>query len=148
MSCLRRSRSQASSANRVSEHVKVLGVLWLVYGAFVVLGAIGMILPGLTGIRPGLTPLGAAGLVIIMIGATVINIRKQLSRTTAPRPPPAARTGPPAPPGAGPPVPVRIGYRSFDRQWVLPDARLMDMPRRDLWAARIPGQVFTIEQYS
>jgi uncharacterized membrane protein YfcA len=27
-----------------------------------------------TGIKPGLTPLGAAGLVIIMIGATVVNI--------------------------------------------------------------------------
>ena len=38
------------------------------------LGAIAMILPGLTGIRPGLTPLGAGGLVIIMIGATVVNI--------------------------------------------------------------------------
>ena len=33
-----------------------------------------MILPGLTGIKPGLTPLGATGLVIIMIGATVINL--------------------------------------------------------------------------
>jgi hypothetical protein len=46
------------------------------------------------------------------------------------------------------PVPVRVGYRSFDRQWVLPDARLMDMPRRDLWAARVPGQVFIIEQHA
>ena len=36
-----------------------------------VLGAIGLILPGLLRIRPGLTPLAAAGLVIIMIGATV-----------------------------------------------------------------------------
>ena len=36
-----------------------------------VLGALGLILPGLLGIRPGLTPLAAAGLVIIMIGATV-----------------------------------------------------------------------------
>jgi uncharacterized membrane protein YphA (DoxX/SURF4 family) len=35
------------------------------------LGAIGLILPGLLRIRPGLTPLAAAGLVIIMIGATV-----------------------------------------------------------------------------
>ena len=43
-------------------------------GVCEVVGAIGMILPGLTGIRPGLTSLGAAGLVIIMIGATVINI--------------------------------------------------------------------------
>jgi predicted helicase len=45
------------------------------------------------------------------------------------------------------PAPVRVGYRALDRQWVLPDARLMDMPRRDLWAARIPGQVFVIEQH-
>ena len=43
-------------------------------GVCEVLGAIGMILPGLTGIKPGLTPLGAAGLVIIMIGATVVNV--------------------------------------------------------------------------
>jgi len=39
-----------------------------------VLGAIGLILPGLLRIRPGLTPLAAAGLVIIMIGATVTSL--------------------------------------------------------------------------
>ena len=39
-----------------------------------VLGALGLILPGLTRIRPGLTPLAAAGLVIIMIGATVVTL--------------------------------------------------------------------------
>ncbi|HEU0115826.1 MAG TPA: DoxX family protein, partial [Thermomicrobiales bacterium] len=38
-----------------------------------VLGAFGMILPGVFKIRPGLTPLAAAGLVLIMIGATAIN---------------------------------------------------------------------------
>jgi hypothetical protein len=43
-------------------------------GAAEVLGALGLILPGLLGIRPGLTPLAAAGLVIIMIGATVITL--------------------------------------------------------------------------
>jgi hypothetical protein len=36
------------------------------------LGAIGLILPGLLKIRPALTPVSAAGLVIIMIGATVV----------------------------------------------------------------------------
>src|SRR5918993_2606332 len=41
-------------------------------GVAEVLGAIGLILPGLLGIRPGLTPLAACGLVIIMIGATVL----------------------------------------------------------------------------
>jgi hypothetical protein len=39
-----------------------------------VLGALGLILPGLLGIRPGLTPLAAAGLVIIMIGATAVTL--------------------------------------------------------------------------
>jgi uncharacterized membrane protein YphA (DoxX/SURF4 family) len=43
-------------------------------GVAEVLGAIGLILPGLLGIRPGLTPLAAAGLVIIMIGATGLNL--------------------------------------------------------------------------
>ena len=37
-----------------------------------VLGALGLILPGLLRIRPGLTPLAAAGLVTIMMGATVL----------------------------------------------------------------------------
>jgi len=37
-------------------------------------GAIGLILPWLLRIRPVLTPLAAAGLVIIMIGATVITL--------------------------------------------------------------------------
>jgi hypothetical protein len=43
-------------------------------GVAEVLGALGLLLPGLLGIRPGLTPLAAAGLVIIMIGATVITL--------------------------------------------------------------------------
>jgi DoxX-like protein len=38
------------------------------------LGALGLILPGLLRIRQGLTPLAAAGLVIIMIGATALTL--------------------------------------------------------------------------
>ncbi|NUO94650.1 MAG: DoxX family protein [Gemmatimonadaceae bacterium] len=38
------------------------------------LGGLGLILPGLTRVRTGLTPLAAAGLTIIMIGATVVSI--------------------------------------------------------------------------
>jgi hypothetical protein len=41
-------------------------------GVAEVLGAIGLVLPGLLGIRPSLTPLAAVGLLIIMIGATVL----------------------------------------------------------------------------
>jgi uncharacterized membrane protein YphA (DoxX/SURF4 family) len=44
-------------------------------GVFEVLGALGLILPGLLRIRPGLTPLAAAGLVIIMIGATALTFK-------------------------------------------------------------------------
>jgi uncharacterized membrane protein YphA (DoxX/SURF4 family) len=43
-------------------------------GVAEILGGLGLILPGLLRIRPGLTPLAAAGLVIIMIGATVITL--------------------------------------------------------------------------
>jgi uncharacterized membrane protein YphA (DoxX/SURF4 family) len=43
-------------------------------GVCEVLGAIGLILPWLFGIRPGLTSLAAAGLVIIMIGAVVVTL--------------------------------------------------------------------------
>src|SRR5262245_28021276 len=43
-------------------------------GVCELLGAIGVIVPWLTGIRPGLTPLAAGGLVVIMIGATAVNL--------------------------------------------------------------------------
>ena len=43
-------------------------------GAAEVLGAIGLILPGLLRIRMVLTPLAACGLFVIMIGATVYTL--------------------------------------------------------------------------
>jgi hypothetical protein len=43
-------------------------------GVAEMLGAIGLILPAWLRIKPGLTPLAAAGLVIIMIGAVVITL--------------------------------------------------------------------------
>lgn len=44
-------------------------------GSMEVLGALGLILPSALRIRPGLTPLAAAGLVVIMIGATVVTYK-------------------------------------------------------------------------
>jgi uncharacterized membrane protein YphA (DoxX/SURF4 family) len=41
-------------------------------GTCEVAGALGMLLPGLLRIRAGLTPLAAAGLVVLMVGATVL----------------------------------------------------------------------------
>ena len=46
-------------------------------GVCEVTGAVGLILPGLLRIRTGLTPLAAAGLVIIMIGATLVTVATQ-----------------------------------------------------------------------
>ena len=49
--------------------LKTLGVLE-------VLGGVGVVLPWLTGILPWLTPLAAAGLAIIMIGATYVRFKR------------------------------------------------------------------------
>ncbi|WP_141388368.1 type ISP restriction/modification enzyme [Microbacterium maritypicum] len=43
---------------------------------------------------------------------------------------------------------ARITYRSFDRQYVVADARLIHDPRRPLWQAQVPGQVYVVEQHS
>lgn len=48
--------------------VRVIGVLE-------VLGAIGLILPAVTGILPWLTPVAAIGLVLTMIGAMIVHVR-------------------------------------------------------------------------
>ena len=48
--------------------------LILFIGVAEVLGGLGLILPGLLRIRPGLTPLAAAGLVLITIGATAYQL--------------------------------------------------------------------------
>lgn len=44
-------------------------------GVAEILGGLGLILPRLLRIKPALTPLAAAGLVIIMIGATVVTAK-------------------------------------------------------------------------
>jgi hypothetical protein len=54
--------------------VQLPGLFIRFIGVAEVAGALGLILPGLLRIRPGLTPLAGACLVIIMIGATVITL--------------------------------------------------------------------------
>lgn len=50
---------------------------------------------------------------------------------------------------AGPcPTPVRIAHRSFDRKWVVPDARLLDRPRPPLWMSNSAKQIFVVEQHA
>jgi uncharacterized membrane protein YphA (DoxX/SURF4 family) len=58
----------------MTQQIPMPGLFLRFIGVCEVLGGLGMILPWLTGVRPGLTPLAAAGLVIIMIGATVLTL--------------------------------------------------------------------------
>jgi hypothetical protein len=46
-------------------------------GAVEILGALGLILPTLLDIAPLLTPLAAAGLALIMVGAATVTLRRQ-----------------------------------------------------------------------
>jgi hypothetical protein len=53
-------------------------------GVCEVLGGLGLVLPGLLKVKPGLTPLAASGLVIIMIGATVISVPQGVAMALLP----------------------------------------------------------------
>jgi uncharacterized membrane protein YphA (DoxX/SURF4 family) len=57
----------------MTKQMPMPGLFLRFIGVAEVAGALGLILPGLLRIRQGLTPLAAAGLVVIMIGATVLN---------------------------------------------------------------------------
>lgn len=53
-----------------------------------------------------------------------------------PRPKPVAdERGPCSPP-------VRYGFRSFDRQWIIPDNRLINQPNPELWESHSESQVY------
>ena len=58
----------------MTKDIQMPGAFLRFIGVVEILGALGLILPSLLRIRPGLTPLAAAGLVIIMIGATVVSL--------------------------------------------------------------------------
>ena len=47
-----------------------------VTGVVEVLGALGVVLPALTGIAPILTPIAAAGLVVVMVGAAALHVKR------------------------------------------------------------------------
>ncbi len=37
--------------------------------------------------------------------------------------------------------PIHYGFRSFDRQWIIPDTRLINRPNPELWATRSSSQI-------
>ena len=59
----------------MTKDVPMPGAFLRFIGVAEVLGALGLVLPGLLRIKPGLTPLAAAGLTIIMTGATTITMK-------------------------------------------------------------------------
>jgi uncharacterized membrane protein YphA (DoxX/SURF4 family) len=58
----------------MTKQMPLPGLLLRFIGVAEVLGATGLVLPGLLRIRQSLTPLAAAGLVIIMTGATTLTL--------------------------------------------------------------------------
>jgi len=58
----------------MTQQMQMPGLFLRFIGVMEVLGALGLILPGLLHTRTGLTPLAAAGLVLIMIGAVVVSV--------------------------------------------------------------------------
>jgi hypothetical protein len=58
----------------MTKQLAMPGLFLRFLGVAEVLGALGLILPGIFRIKPWLTPLAAAGLTIIVIGATVITL--------------------------------------------------------------------------
>ena len=53
-------------------------------GVCELLGGLGLVLPGLLKVKPGLTSLAASGLVIIMTGATVISVPQGVAMALLP----------------------------------------------------------------
>ncbi|WP_279746116.1 type ISP restriction/modification enzyme [Rothia aeria] len=43
---------------------------------------------------------------------------------------------------------VSVGYRSFGRQYLIADSRMIHMPSPRLWEHRVPDQVFIVEQHA
>ena len=60
--------------DKMTGPVPVPGLFLRFIGVAETLGGLGLVLPGLFRIRPGLTLLAAGGLLIIMTGATVLNL--------------------------------------------------------------------------
>ncbi|HLJ61012.1 MAG TPA: DoxX family protein [bacterium] len=58
----------------LTQQMPLPGLFVRFIGVAEVLGALGLILPGLLRIRTSLTPLAAAGLVMVMLGATVFTL--------------------------------------------------------------------------
>ncbi|MFL6120855.1 DoxX family protein [Actinophytocola sp.] len=78
---------------RPRERLQSAGMTWVedfsdgmvkLVGVLEVLAAIGLVLPALLHIAPVFVPLAALGLVLVMIGAVVVHLRRSEASTMAP----------------------------------------------------------------
>jgi hypothetical protein len=63
------------TVEEMTKEIPLPGAFLHFIGGAEILGAIGLIVPSLLRIKPGLTPLAAVGLAVIMVGATVLTLR-------------------------------------------------------------------------
>jgi uncharacterized membrane protein YphA (DoxX/SURF4 family) len=63
------------SVEEMTKDIQMPGAFLRFIAVVEILGALGLVLPSLLRIFPWLTPLAAAGLVVIMIGATVVSLQ-------------------------------------------------------------------------
>src|SRR5258706_15522502 len=68
----------------MTKQIAMPGLFLRFIGVCEVLGGLGLILPGIFRLKTGLTPLAAAGLTIIMIGATAISLKLGFSAAVFP----------------------------------------------------------------
>ncbi len=73
-------------ATRSKEQLAASGMAWTedfsapmvkAIGTLEILGALGLILPAVTGVLPVLVPLAALGLAVTMIGAVIVHLRRR-----------------------------------------------------------------------
>ena len=72
--------------------------------------------------------------------------RRTIDQVLPPLPGFHAASGPLAREQGACPVPVQVAYRCFDRQWLIPDKRLLAEARTGLWSARSEHQIYLTEQ--
>ncbi|MFV0425700.1 MAG: DoxX family protein [Beutenbergiaceae bacterium] len=81
----------SNKAVRTPKALIDMGMAWVsdappwaprVIGTAEVVGALGLILPMATGIAPLLTPIAAVALALVMVGATVVHLRRDESPAT------------------------------------------------------------------
>lgn len=71
------------SEMQAGSSVVLPGIFYHFIGLCEILGGLGLVLPWLLKIKPGLTPLAAVGLLIIMIGAVVVTLMGMPDKTMA-----------------------------------------------------------------